>query len=298
MVLELMQTGMDAIQFTMSSLPIAGSLYLINKQVSVVDHSSLEILIKKFESGEITQEELVKRLESGFLLDLGYARLDTHRSLRQGFPEVIYGPGKTPDQVAHIVKALLDQEADSTVLLSRATPSQLEAAKAIAGEPVTFYHGLSLSDSGHFSAVWNPAPLRSGISVCVITGGTADLAVATEVTAVLYAFGVSSDLISDCGVAGIHRLLEQIERVRSADIVVVVAGMEGAIASVVGGLVRAPVIAVPTSTGYGASLDGVTALLSMLASCAPGLTVVGIDNGFGAAASAIRILDYGTSRLD
>ncbi len=289
---------MDAIQFTMSSLPITGSLYLINKQVRAVDHSSLEILIKKFESGEIAQEELVKRLESGFLLDLGYARLDTHRSLRQGFPEVIYGPGKTPDQVAHIVKALLDQEADSTVLLSRATPSQLEVARAIAGEPVTFYHGLSLSDSGHFSAVWNPAPLRSGVSVCVITGGTADLAVATEVSAVLFAFGVKSDLISDCGVAGIHRLFEQIERVRSADIVVVVAGMEGAIASVVGGLVRAPVIAVPTSTGYGASLDGVTALLSMLASCAPGLTVVGIDNGFGAAASAIRILDYGTSRLD
>lgn len=264
----------------------------------MVDRSSLEILIKKFESGEITQVELVTHLESGFVLDLGYARLDTHRSLRQGFPEVIYGPGKTPEQVAHIIEALLAQEAESTVLLSRASSAQLEAARKIASEPVTFYHGLSLRDSGHFSAVWNPASPRDGVSVCVITGGTADLAVATEVTAVLYAFGVKSDLISDCGVAGIHRLLDQIERIRTADVVVVVAGMEGAIASVVGGLVRAPVIAVPTSTGYGASLDGVTALLSMLSSCAPGLSVVGIDNGFGAAASAIRILDYGTSRLD
>ncbi len=263
-----------------------------------MDRSSLEILLKRFESGDITQEELVKRLESGFLLDLGYARLDTHRSLRQGFPEVIYGPGKTPAQVARIVEALLSEEEGSTVLLSRATISQLEAAAEVVPEPETFYHGADLSDSGHFSAVWNPAPLRSGLSVCVITGGTADLRIATEVTAVLYAFGVASDLISDCGVAGIHRLLEQIERVRSADVVVVVAGMEGAIASVVGGLVRAPVIAVPTSTGYGASLDGVTALLSMLSSCAPGLNVVGIDNGFGAAVSAIRILDYGSSRLD
>ena len=263
-----------------------------------MDRSSLEILIKKFESGEIAQEELVKRLESGFLLDLGYARLDTHRPLRQGFPEVIYGPGKTPEQVAHIVEALLYQGEASTVLLSRATTSQLDALRQIVAEPETFYHGISLSDSGHFSAVWNPAPLREGVRVCVITGGTADLSVASEVTAVLYAFGVSSDLIPDCGVAGIHRLLEQIERVRSADVVVVVAGMEGAIASVVGGLVRAPVIAVPTSTGYGASLEGVTALLSMLSSCAPGLSVVGIDNGFGAAVSAIRILDYGSSRLD
>jgi len=262
-----------------------------------MDRSTLEILVKKFESGEITQGELVRHLESGFMLDLGYAKLDTHRSLRQGFPEVIYGPGKTPAQVAHIVQALVTQEAGSTVLLSRASTAQLDAAKEIAGEAITFYHGLSLSDSGHFSAVWNPVPIRDGVSVCVITGGTADLAVATEVTAVLFAFGVRSDLISDCGVAGIHRLLEQTERIRTADVVVVVAGMEGAIASVVGGLVKAPVIAVPTSTGYGASLDGVTALLSMLSSCTPGLSVVGIDNGFGAAVSAIRILDYGTSRL-
>ncbi len=266
--------------------------------MSTLDRSSLEILIKRFESGDISQKELIKRLESGFLLDLGYARLDTHRSLRQGFPEVIYGPGKTPEQVARIIEALLAQEKSSTLFLSRATTVQLDAVRRVAPEPEAFYHGVSLADSGYFSAVWNPAPQREGASVCVITGGTADLTVATEVTAVLYAFGVKSDLIPDCGVAGIHRLLEQIERVRSADVVVVVAGMEGAIASVVGGLVGSPVICVPTSTGYGASLEGVTALLSMLSSCTPGLSVVGIDNGFGAAVSAIRILDYGSSRLD
>lgn len=279
-------------------LETTASLDPIGEWVNILDRSTLEMLLKNFETGEIDRDELVKRLESGILLDLGYARLDTHRALRQGFPEVIYGPGKTPKQVAQIVEALLSQAGESTVFLSRATTEQLEAVTEVAGEPVTFYHGLSPSDSGHFSAVWNPLEMRRDVSVCVVTGGTADLAVASEVTAVLYAFGVKSDLIPDCGVAGLHRLLEQVDRIRSADLVVVVAGMEGAIASVVGGLVRSPVIAVPTSTGYGASLEGVTALLSMLSSCAPGLTVVGIDSGFGAAVSAIRILDYATSRLD
>lgn len=263
-----------------------------------MDRSSLEILIKKFESGEVTQAELIGELESLFVLDLGFARLDTHRSLRQGFPEVVYGRGKTTEQVGQIVDALLSHGDGSTVVLSRANPEQLKRASEIAGEPVVFFHGIDREDSGHISAIWNPSSPRRGVRICVVTAGTADLAVASEVEAILYAFGVETDLISDCGVAGIHRLFEQLERIRSADVVVVIAGMEGALASVVSGLVKAPVIAVPTSTGYGASLEGVTALLSMLSSCSPGLCVVGIDNGFGAAACAIRILDYGQSRLD
>lgn len=263
-----------------------------------MDRSNLEILIKKFESGEITQSELIRHLESLFVLDLGFARLDTHRELRQGFPEVVYGPNKTPEQVGQIVAAFLQNQPGCTVLLSRGTKEQLELAKELCGEPTVFYHGVDVEDSGHLSAVWNPAPKREGTRICIVTAGTADLAVASEAEATLYSFGVESETISDCGVAGIHRLFEQLDRIKAAELVIVIAGMEGALASVVGGLVRAPVIAVPTSTGYGASFEGVTALLSMLSSCSPGLSVVGIDNGFGAAVCAIRILDYGQSRLD
>lgn len=256
-----------------------------------MDRSSLELLLKQFGSGEMSQGDLMKHLDSLFVLDLGFAKLDTHRSLRQGFPEVIYGPKKTAEQVGEIVGALIAQDEEGTVLLTRATEAQVERAGQIAGQPEVFYHGSDLADSKYCTAIWNRSRKRVPGRVCIVSAGTGDLSVATEVEATLYAFGVDSDLVSDCGVAGIHRLFDQLERIKSADVIVVVAGMEGALASVVGGLVRAPIIAVPTSTGYGASLEGVTALLSMLASCAPGIMVVGIDNGFGAAVSAIRILD-------
>lgn len=263
-----------------------------------MDRSNLEILIKRFESGEVTQDELVGQLESLFVLDLDFAQLDMHRSLREGFPEVIYGPGKTPQQVSKIVQSLLSRDGDPTVILSRASVEQVRLASERSGEPKVFYHGLSEIDSGYLSAIWNPSPPRNSGKVSIVTAGTADLSVAREAEAVFYALGIKCDLIPDCGVAGIHRLFQQLDHIRSADVVVVIAGMEGALASVVGGLVRSPVIAVPTSVGYGSSFEGVTALLAMLSSCSPGISVVGIDNGLGAAASAIRILDYGQSRLD
>lgn len=262
-----------------------------------MDRSTLDILIKRLEAREIDHGEFVKELEAIFVVDLGFARLDTHRDLRQGLPEVVYGPEKTPGQVSRIVAALMENDPKRTVVLSRATKEQIESAEAAVGPARVFFHGVDLADSPHATALWNSAAPRKDERVCVVTAGTADLKVATEVTAVLYAFGIDSDLVPDCGVAGIHRLFEEMDRIRSADVIIVAAGMEGALASVVSGLVRVPVIAVPTSAGYGSSFDGITALLSMMASCSPGISVVGIDNGFGAAAAAMRILEYGKSRL-
>jgi NCAIR mutase (PurE)-related protein len=212
--------------------------------------------------------------------DLGFARVDHHRVLRQGIPEAVYAPGKTPAQCAAIVVELL--RSDGPVLLTRADDEQVAAA-------------LGAAPGGRRcgpTVVWQPAPSRPE-SVVVITAGTADLPVADETVAVLEAFGFAPCLLADCGVAGLHRLLEHIDALAGADAVVVVAGMEGALASVVGGLTPAPVVAVPTSVGYGASLEGVTALLAMLASCAAGVAVVGIDNGFGAAHAVARALGVG-----
>jgi NCAIR mutase (PurE)-related protein len=187
----------------------------------------------------------------------------------------VYGPGKTPAQCAAIVAELL-AEANGPVLLTRASPEQLAAVPA--GGTVT---GTTV--------VWRAAE-PTGARVALVTAGTADLPVADECAATLDAYGLGPDRIHDVGVAGIHRLLTEVDRLATADAVIVVAGMEGALASVVGGFVPGPVVAVPTSVGYGAGLEGITALLSMLASCAAGITVVGIDNGFGAATAIARML--------
>ncbi len=174
------------------------------------------------------------------------------------------------------------------MLLTRATEAQVKAASAAASSL-----GLgpgAVSESGTFSTVvFRPAAERPG-AVVVVTAGTADLPVATECTAVLGALGFGPALLADCGVAGLHRLLAEVDTIAMADAVVVIAGMEGALASVVGGLTPAPVVAVPTSTGYGAALEGVTALLTMLSACSSGITVVGIDNGYGAACAIARVL--------
>jgi len=210
--------------------------------------------------------------------DLGHARVDHHRRLRQGMGEAVYAPGKTADQCVSIVGELL-AVGDGPVLLSRA--DDIQAAEAMAANP-----GGERYDR---TVVWRPAPPRDG-RVLVVTAGTADLPVADECAATLAAHGLAPHRLNDVGVAGLHRLLADIDRVTDADAVIVVAGMEGALASVVGGLTGSPVIAVPTSVGYGAGLEGVTALLGMLASCASGLTVVGIDNGFGAACAVLRLM--------
>jgi pyridinium-3,5-biscarboxylic acid mononucleotide synthase len=220
--------------------------------------------------------------------DVVELRLDHHRQDRTGLAEAVYAPGKTPGQCAAAVRGLLAGGA-GPVLLTRADPEQARCALAAspAGTLTQVAPGLAV-------VTWRGAPARGG-HVPVLTAGTADLPVAAEAAAVLAAYGYHAPLVADVGVAGIHRVLAQSGRLAAADVVLVVAGMEGALASVVAGMTAAPVIAVPTSTGYGASLDGITALLAMHASCAPGVTVVGIDNGFGAACAAVRILNRTTA---
>lgn len=216
-------------------------------------------------------------------------RVDHDRLVRTGIAEAVYAPGKSPRQCAAAVVELLDGPGSGPVLLTRADPEQAEAAaERNPGAVVASYD--EARDDGIRTLVWRPEPARAG-SVLVLTAGTGDLPVAREAAAVLEAYGVATTLVADVGVAGLHRVLEQQERLAEADVVVVAAGMEGALPSVVAGLTRAPVIAIPTSTGYGAGFEGVTALLAMLASCSPGITVVGIDNGFGAGCAAVRFLN-------
>jgi hypothetical protein len=250
-----------------------------------MDEASLYRLLDELVEGSLSPDEVVRRLRRLPYADLGFARVDHHRALRQGLPEAVYGPGKAVAHCAAIVGELLGEEHGGPVVLTRASDEQAEAA--LRAHPGGRRHGATL--------VWRPAPER-GERVEVFAAGTADLVVAGECTATLAALGFRPNLTADCGVAGVHRLLEHVDSLAAADAVVVVAGMEGALASLVGGLTPAPVVAVPTSAGYGASLQGVTALLAMLASCAPGLCVVGIDNGFGAAWAVARML--GERRTD
>jgi pyridinium-3,5-biscarboxylic acid mononucleotide synthase len=252
-----------------------------------MDSSSLRSLIHAVADGRCSPDDAVRQLRRLPYSDLGFARVDLHRDLRQGMPEAVYGPGKTPEHCAAVVAELL-RGTDGPVLLTRATDAQVKAVSAIGA---SLGHGPgTVSESGPFATVaFRAASHRSG-TVAVITAGTADVPVATECVAVLTALGFEPTLLVDCGVAGLHRLLAEIDTIAMADAVVVIAGMDGALASVIGGLTPAPVVAVPTSTGYGAALEGVTALLTMLSSCSSGLTVVGIDNGYGAACAIARLL--------
>jgi pyridinium-3,5-biscarboxylic acid mononucleotide synthase len=252
-----------------------------------MDPSSLRALIDRVASGDCTPDEAVRQLRRLPYADLGFARIDHHRDLRQGMPEAVYGPGKTPEHCAAIVQELLEA-GSGPVLLTRATDAQVKAVSALT---VALGHGAGdVTEVGTSATMtFRPSPARSG-NVVVVTAGTADLPVAHECTAVLRALGFGPTLLVDCGVAGLQRVLAELDQLAAADAVVVIAGMEGALASVVGGLTSAPVVAVPTSTGYGAAFEGVTALLAMLAACASGVTVVGIDNGYGAACAIARLL--------
>jgi pyridinium-3,5-biscarboxylic acid mononucleotide synthase len=252
-----------------------------------MDASSLRALIEEVAAGRCTPDDAVRQLRRLPYSDLGFARVDHHRDLRLGMPEAVYGPGKTPEHCAAVVEELLTGT-DGPVLLTRADEGQVKAVTAAAGA-LGFGPGTVSQNGSLSTVVFRPAPPRSG-RVVVITAGTADLPVATESTAVLDALGFTPTLLTDCGVAGLHRLLAELDTIAMADAIVVIAGMEGALASVVGGLTPAPVVAVPTSTGYGAALEGVTALLAMLSACSSGITVVGIDNGYGAACAIARIL--------
>jgi NCAIR mutase (PurE)-related protein len=211
--------------------------------------------------------------------DLGFAKIDHGRKARNGYPEVIYGEGKTPEQAALIFQRLAEQ--NDNLLCTRTTPEMAEAIKTLTADAI--YH-----EACHIVELRRADPGSVG-SVVVATGGTGDIPVAEEAAVVLEAFGSRTARLYDVGVAGIHRLLDNTDIFETANCVIAVAGMEGALASVVGGLVKVPVIAVPTSVGYGASFEGLAALLAMLNSCAAGISVVNIDNGFGAAYQADMI---------
>jgi NCAIR mutase (PurE)-related protein len=248
-----------------------------------MDEAALQELLGDVRSGEVDLDDAVSRLRRLPFADLGFARVDHHRALRQGVAEAVFGPGKTPPQCAAIVAELLAAPG-GPVILTRAGPEQIDAALAAA--PGGAVVGATV--------VWRPAAVRTD-PVAVLAAGTADRPVADECVATLAAYGFGATRLDDVGVAGLHRLLADVDVVTDARAVVVIAGMDGALASVVGGISGAPVVAVPTSAGYGAAFEGVTALLSMLASCAAGISVVGIDNGFGAACAVARILGVGAA---
>lgn len=252
-----------------------------------MDQATLRQLLVDIADGTVDPDTGVEALRHLPYADLGFARVDHHRHVRQGMAEAVYGPGKTPEQTAAIVGELLRNSPTAPVLLSRADPDQLRVTTT--ANPGAVVVGGT--------AYWRPAPLRSE-RIVLLTAGTADLPVAEEAAATLVANGFDPFRLTDVGVAGIHRLLDHVDTIVDADAVIVVAGMEGALASVVGGLTGAPVVAVPTSTGYGAGLEGVTALLGMLASCAAGLSVVGIDNGYGAAVAVARMFLNPVRRTD
>lgn len=233
----------------------------------------LRRILGEVRSGALSDDEALDKLRKLPFEDLGFANVDHHRTLRQGFPEVIFGAGKTADHVARIVQSMLPGR--HNILVTRSNRDQYDRVSKI--EASAEFH-----DAARAIVVRRDDTVRGKGTVLVISAGTSDIPVAEEAIVTLQVMGNRVEQLYDVGVSGIHRLLDRRERLAAARVLIVVAGMEGALPSVVGGLVAAPVIAVPTSIGYGASFGGVTALLSMLNSCASNVTVVNIDNGFGA----------------
>jgi hypothetical protein len=243
----------------------------------------LESLLAEVASGRLPPDAALARLRHLPFEDLPFARIDHHRSLRQGHPEVVFCEGKTADQVIAICESL--EAADGTFLGTRA--SEEVAERLLSRFPSMAWNPLARTV--HLPLAGRSQKGKSTGTILVVSAGTSDLPVAEEAAVVADAFGNTVERLVDVGVAGMHRLLAAGEQLQQARVLIVVAGMEGALPSVVGGMVAAPVIAVPTSIGYGASFGGLAALLAMLNSCAAGITVVNIDNGFGAAVAASRI---------
>lgn len=240
------------------------------------------MLLDAVARGDVLPDEAVQRLAHLPFEDLTFARLDTHRELRTGLPEVIYCPGKTADQIREISRTMLAHPGGA-LLATRADAAAFEAVRDLS-------EGIRYDEVGRV-IVLRAAPEEAPLgNVTVVCAGTSDLPVAQEAITVAEAIGAKCARIADVGVAGLHRTLAVQDELRAADVLIVVAGMEGALPSVIAGLVSAPVIAVPTSVGYGSSFGGLAALLAMLNSCAPGIAVTNIDNGFGAAVLASRIL--------
>jgi NCAIR mutase (PurE)-related protein len=237
-------------------------------------------LLEKFRAGGVGRDAVLQAFQAAPVADLGFAQVDTHRALRKGFPEVIFGAGKTPEQVLKIAATLLEHE--QNVLATRVTAAHARVLRKKFRRAI--HHELARC----VTIEKKPLPKRPG-TIAVICAGTSDLPVAEEAAVTAEIMGNCVERVNDVGVAGVHRLFNRLEGIRRANVVIVVAGMEGALPSVVAGLVAKPVIAVPTSIGYGASFGGLAALLGMLNSCASGLTVVNIDNGFGAGYAASQI---------
>jgi NCAIR mutase (PurE)-related protein len=238
----------------------------------------LKLLLRAYKNGSMGEDHLVARVSALASESLGFATVDHHRSLRQGFPEVIFCQGKTPAQVAEIAARIAARK--QPLLATRATKEHFQAVKKKVRRAT--YNAVARTIAAN-----EPAKATKGRGlVLVVTAGTSDLPVAEEAAATVKMFGQKVEILCDVGVAGIHRLLAKSPLLLKASVIIVVAGMEGALPSVVGGLVDVPVIAVPTSVGYGTSFQGIAALLAMLNSCASGITVVNIDNGFGAGFAA------------
>jgi pyridinium-3,5-biscarboxylic acid mononucleotide synthase len=246
------------------------------------DMTSIEAtrLLEQFRAGKVTREAVLHAFQAAPVADLGYAQVDTHRALRKGFPEVIYGAGKTPAQVAGIAAKLVSQ--GQRVLATRVGPEHAKLLKR------KFRRAKHHELARCVTIEESPAAKRPG-TIAVICAGTSDLPVAEEAAVTAEIMGNHVVRVTDVGVAGLHRLLAKMEILQTANVLVVVAGMEGALPSVVAGLVDRPIIAVPTNVGYGTSFGGVAALLAMLNSCGSGVTVVNIDNGFGAGYAASQI---------
>jgi pyridinium-3,5-biscarboxylic acid mononucleotide synthase len=237
-------------------------------------------LLEQFREGRVDLKKVLHAFQAAPVADLGFAQVDTHRSLRKGFPEVIFGAGKTPEQMVKIAGKIL--AADARVLITRANAEQARAVKRKFKQAI--YHKTARC------LTIEKKPLTKGPgTIAVVSAGTSDLPVAEEAAITAGIMGNRVERIYDVGVAGLHRILSRLEQLHSANVLVVVAGMEGALPSVVAGLVRRPIIAVPTSVGYGANFGGLAALLGMLTSCGSGVTVVNIDNGFGGGYAASQI---------
>ena len=247
-----------------------------------MDAQRLRTLLQSLTQGETSLDDAVEALSRAPGGELGYANVDLHRALRTGHPEVIYGAGKAPDQIVGILRRL--REAGQDGLVTRVSDEKAEAVRAQL--PELRWHAVARV---LYLASGQSTPPRTRGAIAVICAGTSDLPVAEEAAVVAEAFGNPVERINDVGVAGLHRLLGHLDAIRRASVLIAVAGMEGALPGVVAGLVDKPVIAVPTSVGYGANFGGLSALLTMLNSCAAGISVVNIDNGFGAAMVASRI---------
>jgi len=245
-----------------------------------VNEEKIKKLISDIKSGKFNEREAVEKIKEASFVDLDYVKIDHHRTVRKGFPEVVYGKGKTPQQIIEIANRIY--KSSERVLITRVPEETYKKIKSSIPEH-------NYSRDGKVISVGKPLPAKNNLAVPVLTGGTADIAVAEEAAAVLEIMGNKTRRMYDVGVAGLHRFFDGKKELEKSRVIIVVAGMDGVLPSVVGGAMSQTVIAVPASTGYGASFGGIAPLLTMLNSCAPGVLVVNIDNGFGAGYAASMI---------